>query len=126
VFWDTHSDERHTKQVKRLAAIRAAGENAVLATRSDHKAVQLTVTQPPSRAGGAPREREVVLRQHNLILCNAIGSPVDSKELSLEPVHLAMTPTHVVVADDKSVYVWTTRAARSSSRTRRPRLAARR
>jgi len=82
-FWDTVSEERHIKYVKQLIAIRAAGENCVFATKTDD-------------ASG----------QYILILCNAIGSPVDSKYIDIEPVYLAMTPYHVIVASNEMVNVW--------------------
>lgn len=87
VFWDTHTDERYTKYVKKLRDIRAAGDNCVLATHSDDAA-----------AGGG--------EQHILILCNAIGSPVDSKYIDITPTHITMTKYHVIVASDDVVYVW--------------------
>lgn len=82
-FWDTVSDERHIKYVKQLIAIRASGENCVFATRTDDSSGQFI-----------------------LILCNAIGSPVDSKYIDIEPVYLAMTPYHVIVASNEMVNVW--------------------
>mmetsp|Transcript_9052 Transcript_9052/g.14851 ORF Transcript_9052/g.14851 Transcript_9052/m.14851 type:complete len:1200 (+) Transcript_9052:114-3713(+) len=83
VFWDTKSDERYTKYVKKLMGIRASGENCVLATRADDNSGQFI-----------------------LILCNAIGSPVDSKYIDVEPLYLAMTPYHIVAASEDVVYVW--------------------
>jgi len=53
-FWDTNTDERHIKYVKSLISIRAAGENCVFATKTDDGSGQFI-----------------------LILCKAIGSPVD-------------------------------------------------
>ena len=82
-FWDTNTDERHIKYVKSLISIRAAGENCVFATKTDDGSGQFI-----------------------LILCNAIGSPVDSKYIDIEPVFLAMTPYHVIVASNELVYVW--------------------
>lgn len=49
--------------------------------------------------------------EHILILCNTIGSPVDSKSIDIEPKYLAMTETHVVAASDDVVYVWQFNAA---------------
>ncbi len=69
--------------MKQLLAIRAAGENCVFATRTDDQS-----------------------GQYILILCNAIGSPVDSKYIDIEPVHIAMTEYHVIVANNELVYVW--------------------
>mmetsp|Transcript_25379 Transcript_25379/g.58463 ORF Transcript_25379/g.58463 Transcript_25379/m.58463 type:complete len:1193 (+) Transcript_25379:116-3694(+) len=83
IFWDSKNDEKYTKYVKKLLAIRAIGEYAVLATRT---------------ADTAP--------QFILILCNAIGSPVDSKHISIEPTYLAMTKTHIIAASDEVVYIW--------------------
>eukprot|EP00736_Rhodelphis_marinus_P014135 Rmarinus@m.4538 len=83
IFWDTKTDERHAKYVKKLLAIRAAGEYCVLATKADDSS-----------------------GQYILILCNAMGSPVDSKYIDIEPVFLTMTDTHVVVASEEIVYVW--------------------
>lgn len=82
-FWDTNTDERHIKYVKSLISIRAAGENCVFATKTDDGSGQFI-----------------------LILCNAIGSPVDSKYIDIEPVFLAMSPYHVIVASTELVYVW--------------------
>ncbi len=44
--------------------------------------------------------------EHILILCNAIGSPVDSKYMDVEPKYLAITNYHVVAASDDVVYLW--------------------
>ena len=83
VFWDTHTDDRYVKYVKNLVAIKAAGENCVLATKSDDSS-----------------------GQYILILCNAIGSPIDSKYIDVNPQHITMTNYHVIVASDNTVYCW--------------------
>jgi len=41
-----------------------------------------------------------------LILCNAIGSPVDTKNINIEPLFVSMNKTHVVVCSSESIYVW--------------------
>ena len=43
---------------------------------------------------------------HILILCNAIGSPVDSKYIGMEPQYIAMTDTHIIAASSDLVCVW--------------------
>eukprot|EP00516_Mucochytrium_quahogii_P007622 CAMPEP_0203752874 /NCGR_PEP_ID=MMETSP0098-20131031/6733_1 /ASSEMBLY_ACC=CAM_ASM_000208 /TAXON_ID=96639 /ORGANISM=" , Strain NY0313808BC1" /LENGTH=1294 /DNA_ID=CAMNT_0050643241 /DNA_START=364 /DNA_END=4245 /DNA_ORIENTATION=- len=96
VFWDTHSGEHHTKHIKHLVAVRAAGENCVLASRADDK-----VLLKNKKSGGS-----TMVQQHSLVLCNAIGSPVDSKDISVNPVYLAMTACHVIAANEHAVYVW--------------------
>lgn len=82
MFWDTVTGVAIAKYVKRLTAIRAAGDHCVLATRAEEG------------------------RQFILVLCNAVGSPVDSKYTEVEPTFLAMTSTHVVAASATGVFVW--------------------
>uniref|UniRef100_A0A061SDB5 Wd repeat-containing protein 35 isoform x2 n=1 Tax=Tetraselmis sp. GSL018 TaxID=582737 RepID=A0A061SDB5_9CHLO len=82
MFWDTNSNERYAKYVKRLMSIAAAGDYCVLATRSEDD------------------------DQFILILCNAIGSPVDSKYIPIEPQYLIMTQFHVIAASADVIYVW--------------------
>jgi WD repeat-containing protein 35 len=82
IFWDTKTDDTYKKYVRKLVDMRAAGDNCVLAKADDTG------------------------NQYILILCNAIGSPVDSKYVEVEPLHMAMTETHVVLASDDVIYVW--------------------
>mmetsp|Transcript_25500 Transcript_25500/g.48224 ORF Transcript_25500/g.48224 Transcript_25500/m.48224 type:complete len:1215 (+) Transcript_25500:126-3770(+) len=82
MFWDTETNDRYAKYVKKLISIRACGEYCVLATKSEEA------------------------DQYILILCNAIGSPVDSKYIEVEPVHMTMTQYHVIVVSEELVYVW--------------------
>mmetsp|Transcript_38234 Transcript_38234/g.108060 ORF Transcript_38234/g.108060 Transcript_38234/m.108060 type:complete len:1242 (+) Transcript_38234:70-3795(+) len=82
MFWDTNSNDRYAKYVKHLMSIAAAGDYCVLATRSDED------------------------HQFILILCNAIGSPVDSKYIPVEPQFLVMTQYHVIAASADVIYVW--------------------
>lgn len=44
--------------------------------------------------------------QCNLILCDSIGTPVDSNTMMVEPLCLTMTSTHVVAASADTVFVW--------------------
>eukprot|EP00899_Mesostigma_viride_P008010 jgi/Mesvir1/1720/Mv21173-RA.1 len=87
MFWDTSTNDRYAKYVKKLIAIQAHGEYCVLSTKGEEPG------------------------QYILILCNAIGSPVDSKYIDVEPVYLCMTDFHVVAASDEVVFVWQYRTA---------------
>ena len=44
--------------------------------------------------------------QCNVILCDAIGTPVDSNATMVEPLCLTMTSTHFVAASGDTVFVW--------------------
>mmetsp|Transcript_20542 Transcript_20542/g.58181 ORF Transcript_20542/g.58181 Transcript_20542/m.58181 type:complete len:1228 (-) Transcript_20542:92-3775(-) len=83
VFWDTQSDEKYTKYIKHVTHIRSSDEYCVLVTKADDSS-----------------------GQYIIIVCNDIGSPVDSKYLHIEPLHVAMTKSHVVVASEDVVYIW--------------------
>jgi len=88
VFWDMQTDERHTKYIREVLKIASSEEYCTLATKSDDK-------------DGS----------HVLIVCNAIGSPVESKYLTLEPLQVSMTNTHVCAASEEVIYVWQYRSA---------------
>jgi len=88
VFWDTVSDEKYTKYIKQVTHIRSSDEYCVLVTKADDSS-----------------------GQYILIVCNDIGSPVDSKYLHIEPLHVAMTNTHVIVASEDVVYIWMYRSS---------------
>lgn len=83
VFWDTVINEKHIKYMKRLLAIEASGEYCVMVTRVED--------------------------QENLwiiILCNAVGCPIENKYITIEPKYVAMNKTHVIVCNDDTVYYW--------------------
>ena len=87
IFWDTQSDERYTKYIKQVLAIKAADEYCVLASKDDAS------------------------EQYILIVCNGIGSAVDSKHVQMEPAHITMTNNHVIAASEDLVYVWSYRSS---------------
>ena len=44
--------------------------------------------------------------QYVLVLCNAIGTPLDSKYIDIEPAFVTMTKTHIVAASKEAFYTW--------------------
>ena len=82
IFWNTRTNDRIAKNLKHLIAIRAAGENCILAMKGE------------------------ISGQYILILCNEIGSPVDSKYIKVEPLSLDMTSKYIIIASASSVYCW--------------------
>lgn len=83
VFWDTKLHGHQVKYVANLIDVVAAGDHCVLSTRTTDGSGQFV-----------------------LILCNANGTPVDSKYIDIKPDRIAMTKTHVVAASENCVYVW--------------------
>jgi WD repeat-containing protein 35 len=83
VFWDTVINEKHVKYMRRLSKIVACGEYCVLVSKV-----------------------EEVEDQWLIILCNAVGCPIESKYVTFEPKYVAMNKTHVICASEEIVYSW--------------------
>merc|ERR550514_1462111 len=88
VFWDTQSSDKYTKYIKEVKHIKASDDYCVLVTKADD-------------ASG----------QYIILVCNDIGSPVDSKSLKAEASHCAMTNSHIIVASEDVVYLWSYRSS---------------
>ncbi len=44
--------------------------------------------------------------QYILVLCNAIGAPLESKYIDIEPVFSYMNASHIIVASRSYFYFW--------------------
>ncbi len=84
MFWDMTSGEKYLKWIKNLIGIRASDENALLAIKSE----------------------DSVEGKYMLVIYDTIGSPIETKFISIEPIFMHMTKHHVIVADHSSVFVW--------------------
>ena len=91
VFWSAKTAEKNVKSIRKLMHIATGGDNCVLIRHDDNTG------------------------QYIIILCNAIGSPVDSKYVDFEPTTVAMTETHVVVTSEDIVHVWQYRSVTSKN-----------
>ncbi|XP_066268365.1 WD repeat-containing protein 35-like isoform X1 [Branchiostoma lanceolatum] len=83
VFWDTKNNERFVKYVKNLMSITACGDFCCLSTRADDQS-----------------------GQYVLVLCNSIGTPLDSKYIDIEPLYVSMTASHIIAASKEAFYTW--------------------
>lgn len=83
IFWNTNTNEKYVKYMKNLQKMCAMGEFCTIATRED---------------GNTPK--------FALIVCNSIGTPVDSTTTEVEPLHLSMTESHVFAASKDQIFVW--------------------
>uniref|UniRef100_A0A4W4HJB5 WD repeat-containing protein 35 n=1 Tax=Electrophorus electricus TaxID=8005 RepID=A0A4W4HJB5_ELEEL len=110
VFWDTKNNEKFVKYVKSLLSVTTCGDFCILATKADHS--------HPQTVGG----RGVLyntLKINNkysdlyvLVLCNSIGTPLDSKYIDIDPLFVTMTKTHVIAASREALYTWQYRVAK--------------
>ncbi|KAK5614379.1 WD repeat-containing protein 35 [Crenichthys baileyi] len=101
VFWDTKNNEKFVKYVKSLMSITTSGDFCILASKADEMQPQEDVRLEP----GSPA-------RYVLILCNSIGTPLDSKYIDIEPLFVTMTRTHVIAASKEAFYLWQYRVAK--------------
>ena len=84
--------EKHLKYVKSLLSLRACGEYCLLVARAEQQN-----------------------KQHYIaVICNSIGTPMDSNYLDIHPLFLHMSSTHVFVANKTGVYSWQYRASQTA------------
>ncbi|XP_032877389.1 WD repeat-containing protein 35 isoform X1 [Amblyraja radiata] len=100
VFWDTKNNEKYIKYVKSLISITTCGDFCILATKADESSLQ------------DENEVDPVGAMYVLVLCNSIGTPLDSKYIDIDPLFVTMTKTHVIVASKEAFYIWQYRVAK--------------
>uniref|UniRef100_A0A8C5DJY1 WD repeat-containing protein 35 n=1 Tax=Gouania willdenowi TaxID=441366 RepID=A0A8C5DJY1_GOUWI len=99
VFWDTKNNEKFVKYVKSLMSITTSGDFCILASKASDIASQ--------RNYGL-----LCVSQYILILCNSIGTPLDTKHIDIDPLFVTMTKTHVIAASKEGFYLWQYRVAK--------------
>ncbi|XP_069742564.1 WD repeat-containing protein 35 isoform X3 [Narcine bancroftii] len=100
VFWDTRNNEKYIKYVKSLISITTYGDFCILATKADESSLQ------------DENELDPIVAMYILVLCNSIGTPLDSKYIDIDPLFVTMTKTHVIVASKEVFYTWQYRVAK--------------
>ncbi|MCI4376852.1 hypothetical protein PGIGA_G00193590 [Pangasianodon gigas] len=100
VFWDTKNNEKFVKYVKSLMSVTTCGDFCILATKADDSHPQEDVDPDTTTA------------MYVLVLCNSIGTPLDSKYIDIDPLFVTMTKTHVIAASKEAFYVWQYRVAK--------------
>ena len=85
-FWNTRINEKSVRYTKSLLHVKSSGDYCVLVSKLHDE----TIT------------RDTWMIQ----LCNAIGCPVEAKNITIEPKFCAMNETHVIIASDDVVYYW--------------------
>jgi len=105
-FWNMKSNERYTKYLKGVKFIRGAGENCLLVLSNSLPAGAPPSSMDDNDENNNGEDSGPKPNQHTLMLCNSIGSPVDTKYIDIVPKFVEMTPFHVIVSDFRSVYIW--------------------
>ena len=81
-FWDMSTDETHSRPFKSVVALEASCKHLLIASEGD------------------------VPGQYALVLCDSIGTSLDSRPIRFLPQHVAMTATHAVATSGNTLYVW--------------------
>lgn len=76
--------------MKRLRKIEACADCCILITKSEDK------------------------DEWQIVLCNAVGCPLETRTINIEPKFVTMSQTHVIVADHDTIYYWQYRAKGAS------------
>ena len=108
VFWDTDTNDRRVQHREGVKQVLGAGESCCIV----HLAPNAEAALAQHAAADVPEER----MPHVATLCNAVGAPVDQRVVPLAPLRGAMTPFHVILANDRYVYVWQCRSAQTLNR----------
>lgn len=84
VYWNTKTNERIIKQARRLLRITSCEDFIAIFTKGVGESQGKT----------------------KIDLCNAVGTPVDSKLVAFEGSLFGLSRTHVVMANENYVYTW--------------------
>ncbi|XP_044765831.1 WD repeat-containing protein 35 [Coccinella septempunctata] len=85
-FWDLTNDQVHSQHLSALLAIAGCEDYCVLAVPSDSA----------EETGG----------KYGLLLCNAVGTPVDGKYVNIETLFVSMSSTFVAAASKNNFLIW--------------------
>ncbi|XP_054168893.1 WD repeat-containing protein 35-like [Oppia nitens] len=89
IFWHIPSETKYFKSVRNLLQIASHGQLCVIATRTEEM-------------GGSPKTKET----SSLIICNAIGTPVDMTTIELSVHYLSINSTRVIASSKDSFCLW--------------------
>jgi WD repeat-containing protein 35 len=85
-FWNTKVNERSVRYTKSLLHIKSSGDYCILVSKL--------------------HDTNITKDTWMIQLCNAIGCPVESKSICIEPKFVAMNGTHIIVSNEEVIYYW--------------------
>lgn len=112
VFWDQTNMETHTKIVANLKFLVAAGDYCVIIiaeTTPEESHARNNATPSSNIAVGNSNQLSSTAGKgeiYRIQLRNSIGAIVDTKVLGFCPKHVSMSPCHLTVTNDRTVYTW--------------------
>lgn len=86
IFWNTSTDEKHPKHIRNLITIASCKDLCLLAGKLEDEPSQVCPSPFMSCHAHPPSLRS----QCMLLLCDALGTPVDSRHVNMGNSHHAM------------------------------------
>ncbi|XP_034107561.1 WD repeat-containing protein 35 [Drosophila albomicans] len=110
-FWNTVSNQSFLKEVEPTLCLAASNEHCVLGVEcvsSNIKEIALSTLE--GRANASPDDRV-----YQLLLCNSIGTTVDSKYTDIKPRFVGINSCYVAIASYDEILIWHYHTPKSSS-----------
>lgn len=131
-FWDLVTQETYAKTVSNLKLVAAAGDYCAIVI--SEKVNQASLKDPAaeeksnsnnddddkgnnSSNNNSKANRNVLVDVYTVQLRNAIGAVVDTKTVPFAPKYIAMSPFHVALANDRTVFTWQFQASSGAIRS---------
>lgn len=78
------------------------GDYCALVSRTDEALLQSQQNAAITNSNNPTND----VKNYILVLCNAIGTPLESKYIDIEPLFAHMNSSHVIVASKSYFYIW--------------------
>ncbi|XP_017844567.1 WD repeat-containing protein 35 isoform X1 [Drosophila busckii] len=109
-FWNTVTNQSFLKEVEPTLCLAASNEHCVLGVEcvsSNIKEIALSTLE-----ARAPGQDDHV---YQLLLCNSIGTTVDSKYTDIKPCFVGINSGYVAIASQEEILIWQYHTPKSSS-----------
>ncbi|XP_022212220.2 WD repeat-containing protein 35 isoform X1 [Drosophila obscura] len=109
-FWNTVSNQSFLKEVEPTLCLAASSEHCVLGVEcvsSNIKEIALSTLENRSNAADD--------RVYQLLLCNSIGTTVDSKYTDIRPCFVGINSSYVAIASQEEILIWHYHTPKSAS-----------
>ncbi|XP_068148645.1 WD repeat-containing protein 35 [Drosophila tropicalis] len=108
-FWNTVSNQSFLKEVEPTLSLAASSEHCVLGVEcvsNNIKEIALSMLE---------RRQTNDDRVYQLLLCNSIGTTVDSKYTDIRPSFVGINSSYVAIASQEEILIWHYHTPKSSS-----------
>ncbi|XP_002007154.3 WD repeat-containing protein 35 [Drosophila mojavensis] len=102
-FWNTVSNQSFLKEVEPTLCLAASNEHCVIGVEcvsSNIKEIALSTLETHNNSNNSDG------RVYQLLLCNSIGTTVDSKYTDIKPRFVGINAAYVVIASYEEILIW--------------------